>query len=109
MGPPQRQAVFDIYFDSGIADYASWLKVLKENDIIKQAGAYYKYDAFDDQPEQQFQSKDFVQMMTENKKLRDYFYNKICDAVIMKYKDPNSKIVEDAIVSEEEETESGEE
>jgi hypothetical protein len=29
---------------------------------------------------------------------------KICDAVIMKYKDPNSQIVEDAVVDTEEET-----
>ena len=41
MGPPQRTANFDIYFDSGIADYSSWIKVLKDNGLVKQAGAYY--------------------------------------------------------------------
>ena len=44
MGPPNRQASFNIYYDSGIADYSSWLDVLKRIGAIKQAGAYYKYD-----------------------------------------------------------------
>jgi recombination protein RecA len=59
MGPPQRQANFDIYFDSGIADYSSWVKVLKDNDLIKQGGAYYTYKK-DNGEEWKFQSKDFV-------------------------------------------------
>jgi recombination protein RecA len=103
MGPPNRQATFDIYYDSGIADYASWLKVLKENDIIKQSGAYYKYSPADGSGEVQFQSKEFVNMMRDNETLKLELYTKICDSVIMKYKDPNSIIVEDATVDTSEE------
>ena len=102
MGPPQRQASFDIYFDSGIADYGSWIKVLKENNLIKQGGAYYTYKK-DDGSEWKFQSKDFVQSMKTDKALSDEIYLKICDAVIMKYKDPNSVIVDDAVVDTDEE------
>jgi len=103
MGPPQRQANFEIYFDSGIADYSSWIKVLKENNIIKQGGAYYAYRK-NDGTEWKFQSKDFVFTMQSDTALKEELYLKICDAVVMKYKDPNSQIVEDATVDTEEES-----
>lgn len=102
MGPPQRVANFDIYFDSGIADYSSWIKVLKDNNIIKQGGAYYTY-VKNDGTDWKFQSKDFISTLQEDTKLKEEIYLKICEAVIMKYKDPNSKIVEDAEVSTDEE------
>jgi len=108
MGPPQRQANFDIYFDSGIADYSSWIKVLKENNIIKQGGAYYTYKK-DDGSEWKFQSKDFVSTMQTDQSLKEEVYLKICDAVIMKYKDPNSQIVDDAVVDTDEESAGSEE
>ena len=101
MGPPQRQASFDIYFDSGIADYGSWIKVLKDQNLIKQGGAYYTYKK-DDGSEWKFQSKDFVETMKTDKVLSEEVYLKICDAVIMKYKDPNSVIVDDAVVDTDE-------
>jgi recombination protein RecA len=103
MGPPQRVANFDIYFDSGIADYSSWIKILKDNSIIKQGGAYYTYKK-EAGEEWKFQSKDFVSAMTNDVALKEELYLKICNAVIMKYKDPNSQIVDDAVVDTEEET-----
>lgn len=108
MGPPQRQATFEIYFDSGIADYSSWIKVLKDNGIVKQGGAYYSYETSKGE-NIKFQSKEFVSLMETNAELREELYLKICDAVIMKYKDPNSQIVDDAVVDSEEENISGEE
>jgi recombination protein RecA len=103
MGPPQRQASFDIYFDSGIADYGSWIKVLKENNLVKQGGAYYTYKK-NDGSEWKFQSKDFVETMKTDKALSEEVYLKICDAVVMKYKDPNSIIVDDAVVDTDEDS-----
>jgi ribosomal protein L14 len=108
MGPPQRQANFDIYFDSGIADYGSWIKVLKDQNLIKQGGAYYTYKK-DDGSEWKFQSKDFVTVMKTDKVLGEEIYMKICDAVIMKYKDFNSQIIDDAVVEADEETSTSEE
>jgi len=95
MGPPQRQAQFSIYFDSGIADYASWLEVLKEHNIITKKSTQYLYktEAGEDVL---FYSKDLAKLLNDNAPLREEIYNKIADIVIMKYKDPNSKIVEDA-------------
>jgi recombination protein RecA len=98
MGPPQRIANFDIYFDSGIADYSSWIKVLKDNSVLKQGGAYYTY-VKNDGTDWKFQAKDFISTLRNDKALKEEIYLKICDAVIMKYKDPNSKIVEDVELS----------
>jgi len=104
MGPPQRKAEFDIYFDSGIADYSSWLNVLKENSIISGAGGNTPYTYKLDSGEKvNFLSKDFVSLMSTNPSLKAELYSKICDAVIMKYKDPNSAIVEGVEVESEEE------
>jgi recombination protein RecA len=108
MGPPNRLANFDIYYDSGIADYSSWIKVLKDNNLIKQGGAYYTYQKGDG-TEWKFQSKDFISTLQNDTKLKEEIYLKICDSVIMKYKDPNSKIVEDAEVSSAEEDAGSEE
>tara|TARA_R110000868_G_scaffold251412_7_gene508205 strand:- start:12032 stop:13174 length:1143 start_codon:yes stop_codon:yes gene_type:complete len=108
MGPPNRLANFDIYYDSGIADYSSWIKVLKDNNLIKQGGAYYTYQKGDG-TEWKFQSKDFISTLQNDTKLKEEIYLKICDSVIMKYKDPNSKIVEDAEVSSTEEDAGSEE
>jgi len=101
MGPPQRQAQFDIYHDSGIADYGSWLEVLKTSNIVKQSGSSYTYQKDSGGEPIKFMSKDFVRMMSEDEALKDELYSKICESVIMKYKDPNSKIVEDAVVDED--------
>jgi recombination protein RecA len=90
MGPPHRSAEFDIYYDSGIADYASWIKVMKNSKLLKQAGAYYKYTK-DDGEEIQFQTKNFIDIMNDTS-LRDEIYKKICDVSIMEYNNPNSKI-----------------
>jgi len=98
MGPPQKQTEFDIYYDSGIADYASWIKVMKDNKLITQGGAYYTYKPNVGEPIK-FQTKDFVDMVENDENLKNEIYKKICDSFIMKYKDPNSKIVEDVVLS----------
>lgn len=104
MGPPQRHANFEIYFDSGIADYSSWIKILKDNNIVKQGGAYYTYKK-ENGEEWKFQSKDFVLALSQDKELHEEIYLKICNVVIMKYKDPNSQIVEDLVVDTDEDEE----
>lgn len=97
LGPPWRQAEFDIYYDSGIADYASWIEVLKKNNIIEKNGPGYIYTNNAGE-ELKFSTNDFVKLMSENPELKAEIYKKICDAVIMVYKTPNSHIVEDAVI-----------
>ena len=41
LGPPLRSCEFPLYFESGIDDVGSWLKVMKDHSIVKQAGAWY--------------------------------------------------------------------
>jgi recombination protein RecA len=101
MGPPQRQAFFNIYFDSGIADYASWLDVLKDTGSVKSAGSVgLKYVALNNE-EVSFKSESFVALLNERPELKTEMYNRICDAVIMKYKTANSEVVDAAVTTDE--------
>jgi recombination protein RecA len=86
MGPPLRAADFEIYFDRGIDNYGSWLKVMKENNLVKQAGAWYTYVDTETGEEIKFQSKDFIEMMGEKEALREQIYKKICEETILQYK-----------------------
>jgi len=84
MGPPFRKAEFDIYFDRGIVDYDSWIKILKDYDIVtKSEGGYKLLDQ--DNNEIKFKAKDWIKLLTENEQLKTYLYEKICDLKIMKY------------------------
>lgn len=86
MGPPLRSTDFEIYFDRGIDNYGSWLKAMKDEKLVKQAGAWYTYVDTETGEEHKFQSKDFITMMEENEELREQIYKKICEAQILQYK-----------------------
>jgi recombination protein RecA len=86
MGPPLRAADFEIYFDRGIDNYGSWLSVMKENKLVKQAGAWYSYVDTETGEEFKFQSKDFIPLMGKNDELREQIYKKICEETILQYK-----------------------
>ena len=90
LGPPMRVAEFPLYFDTGIDDYGSWLKVMKDHKIVKQAGAWYTLTEINLETgeiikEHKFQSKDFEKLMVENQKLKQNCYDRICVACILKY------------------------
>jgi recombination protein RecA len=90
LGPPMRTAEFPLYFDTGIDDCGSWLTVMKEHKLLKQAGAWYTIQHADTETgelikEYKFQSKDFETLVTENPDLKEYCYQQICDACILKY------------------------
>jgi recombination protein RecA len=92
MGPPLRSADFEIFFDRGIDNYGSWLGVMKENSLLKQAGAWYTYVDTETGEEIKFQSKDFISMMEDNKPLQDQIYKKICESTILQYKSDSRDI-----------------
>jgi recombination protein RecA len=90
LGPPMRTADFPLYFDTGIADFDSWLTVMKEHKIVKSGGAWYTLVQTDTETgeiikEHKFQSKDFEELMLTNSELKDYCYSRICEACILKY------------------------
>ena len=97
LGPPMRHADFELYFESGIDDDGSWLKVMKEHKLVKQGGAWYTMTKHNGK-EIKFQSKDWSEQL-EDKDFREHCYNLICDKVILKYE--KNFGIDDVVVEEE--------
>jgi recombination protein RecA len=105
LGPPMRTAEFPLYFDKGIADFDSWLTVMKEHKICKVGGSWYTLPQIDTETgelikEHKFQSKDFEELMNTNDELREYCYSRICEACILKY-DSKELGIDDVTETEE--------
>jgi recombination protein RecA len=95
MGPPFKKAEFDVYFDSGIDDVNSWLKLLKNYGKLNGSGAWYQMINEDTGEIHKFQAKDWRSLIRENAELREYCLKQIYDIYIMKYRtdgeiDPDS-------------------
>jgi recombination protein RecA len=86
MGPPLRMVDYDIYFESGIDDYGSWLEMLKSFNLVTQAGAWYTYTNTETGEIIKFQSKDFESKIMDNVELKEHIYEEICSKYILKYK-----------------------
>lgn len=99
LGPPFKQAEFEVYFDSGIADYASWVETGQKKGILKGTKASLEYNG------ERFNAASLVETLNKNETFKNKLYTDICDSVIMQYKSPNSSIKED-LVSEPENAES---
>ena len=84
LGPPLRTADFDVFYDSGIDNYGGWLTTMKNEELVKQEGAWYTYN--DGKEDHKFQAKNFPELVETNTELRENIYNNICNTVIMKYK-----------------------
>ena len=104
MGPPFKKAVFDVYFNSGIDDINSWLKLMKEYGLIKNSGAYYTLVNEETGEEKKFTAKEWKGIMTSDDHTREYCYKKICETVIMKYRDQDQIDPDDVTVDDEEVT-----
>jgi len=97
LGPPMRHADFELYFETGIDDEGSWLKVMKEHRLVKQAGAWYTMNNHKGK-ELKFQSKDWSEQL-KDKDFRTHCYNLIADKVILKYE--KNFGIDDVVVEEE--------
>ncbi len=98
LGPPLREAEFPLYFDKGIDDKASWLQVMSEYKLVKQAGAWYTYVYKDN--EIKFQSKDFNKVLSENEGLEETIYNEVCNKLILQY-DTTALGIDDVVETDE--------
>jgi recombination protein RecA len=98
MGPPLRMVDYDIYFESGIDDYGSWLEMLKSFNLVTQAGAWYTYTNTETGEIIKFQSKDFESKVMDNAELKDHIYKEICSKYILKYKAGEDFGIDDVIV-----------
>ena len=83
LGPPMRHADFELYFETGIDDDGSWLKVMKDHKLVKQGGSWYTMQDHKDK-EVKFQSKDWSELLKDSE-FRSHCYNLICAKVILKY------------------------
>ena len=89
MGPPLREAEFNIYFESGIDDFGGWLQVLKDYSLIKQGGSWYTYTDDVSGKEIKFLSKDFEKLVLSDPDRKQRIYNKICETLVMAYHTDN--------------------
>ena len=102
MGPPFKKATFDIYFNSGIDDYNSWLTLMKDYGAVKQSGAYYTIINEETGEEIRFMSKDWRGMLEGDEDLKQFCYKKICDIFVMKYRDQDHINPDEISVDDEE-------
>jgi recombination protein RecA len=101
MGPPLRSVDYDIYFDSGIDDYGSWLTMLKNYNLVTQAGAWYTYTNTDTGEMIKFQSKDFKSKILDDPEMKEQVYRTICDKYILNYKSGEDFGVDDIVIETE--------
>jgi len=97
LGPPMRHADFELYFETGIDDDGSWLKVMKDHRLVKQGGSWYTMNDHQGK-EVKFQSKDWSELL-QDEEFRSYCYNLICDKVILKYE--KNFGIDDVVIEEE--------
>lgn len=93
MGPPKRQAEFEIHFDSGIQNLKSWLDFLKENGFATKGGQSYSLKL--PSGTVSVTVPQFVEKVNTEVAFKDEVYNLIADQYIMTYRNPDEKIVED--------------
>jgi recombination protein RecA len=86
MGPPLRSVDYDIYFDSGIDDYGSWLTMMKNYNLVSQAGAWYTYTNTETGEVVKFQSKGFKSKLIDDPEMKEQVYKTICEKYILNYK-----------------------
>lgn len=101
MGPPLRTVDYDIYFDSGIDDFGSWLTMLKNYNLVSQAGAWYTYTNTDTGEVVKFQSKDFKSKILDDPEMKEQVYKTICDKYILNYKSGEDFGVDDIVIETE--------
>jgi recombination protein RecA len=86
MGPPLRTVDYDIYFDSGIDDFGSWLTVMKNYNLVAQAGSWYTYTNTETGEVVKFLSKDFKSKLIDDPEMKAQVYKTICEKYILNYK-----------------------
>jgi recombination protein RecA len=90
MGPPLRSIDYDIYFDSGIDNYGSWLEMMKNYKLVTQSGAWYTYIDKQTGEEIKFQAKNFEEILLERPVMKDNIYKDICETYVMSYKESSA-------------------
>ena len=98
-GPNFKITEFEVHYDSGIQNLASWLKFMKEHGVVSGDGRGYEYKRSTGE-KIEFNTHKFVELMQTDAALKEEIYQAICNAYIMQYRNPDSKIVEDTSFQE---------
>lgn len=106
MGPPHRKIDYDIYYDSGIDNWGGWLAVMKNFDLVKQAGAHYTMEDIDMNTgetfgEIKFQSKNFVDKVIDHPEIKERLYQRICEAYVFRYHANIDGGIDDVIITDD--------
>jgi recombination protein RecA len=101
VGPPLRECEYEVYFDSGIDDYSSWLTTMKDYGLVGQSGAWYSWTDKRSGEIIKFQSKEFVEKIINVPELAEIIYDEIADKVIMKYQQLDGARIDDVVLSED--------
>ena len=106
MGPPHRKIDYDIYYDSGIDNWGGWLAIMKNFDLVKQAGAHYTMEDIDMNTgetfgEIKFQSKNFVDKVINHPEIKERLYQRICDAYVFRYHANIDGGIDDVIITDD--------
>lgn len=98
MGPPKRIAEFEIHFDSGIQNLKSWLDFLTTTGFVTKGGQ--KYTIKLPSGNVTLTVPEFVEKVNTDPTFKDEVYTVIANEYIMKYREPDSAIVEDIQVDD---------
>lgn len=101
VGPPLRECEYEVYFDSGIDDYSSWLTTMKDYGLVAQSGAWYSWTNKKTGEVIKFQSKEFVEKIINISENKELIYDEIAEKVIMKYQQLDTPRIDDVILSDE--------
>lgn len=101
VGPPLRECEYEVYFDSGIDDYSSWLTTMKDYGLVAQSGAWYSWTNKKTGEVIKFQSKEFVEKIINVSENKELIYDEIAEKVIMKYQQLDTPRIDDVILSDE--------
>ena len=96
MGPPKRNAIFEIYYDSGIQNLKSWLDFLKDNGKAKKDDDKYKIKL--ESGTVSVNVSEFVEKIHTDESFKNEVYDTIASEYIMKYRDHDSQIIENVEV-----------
>jgi len=97
MGPPLRTVTYEMYFASGIDNHNCWLTVGKDHGFIKSSGAWYTTKDHKGKA-LKFQAKEWASLLEKDSEFKEFIYDQMADALIMKYK-PTSVNVDEIEVA----------
>lgn len=93
-GPNYRTAAFNVMYDSGIQDLASWIDYMKTHNLItgdKRSYTYKRKDGTD----VSFKPSTLPELFQSDPSLKEEIYSQICEHYVMIYKTPNTNLVDE--------------